>query len=70
MNESKNSTDGVAVLAGFAIIVVAWVGVGSILNDSQSKDAAIAELKQQVTDARKETILCEGRFQGYLQGRR
>ncbi|HEY9872461.1 MAG TPA: hypothetical protein V6D12_03450 [Candidatus Obscuribacterales bacterium] len=70
MNESKNSTDGVAVLAGFAIIVVAWIGIGSILSDSQSKDAALADLKQQLNDARKETILCEGRFQGYLQGRR
>ncbi|HEY9876018.1 MAG TPA: hypothetical protein V6D12_21485 [Candidatus Obscuribacterales bacterium] len=70
MNESKNSTDGVAVLAGLAIIVVAWIGVGSILDDSQSKDAAIADLKQQLSDARKETILCEGRLQGYQLGRR
>jgi len=70
MNESKHSADGIAVLAGLAIVVVAWVGVGSILNDSSAKDAAIADLKQQLSDSRKETILCEGRFQGYLQGRR
>jgi len=71
MNEPSNHAhDGVTVLAVLAIIVVAWVGVGSILSDSQSKDAAIADLKQQLNDARKDTILCEGKFQGYLQGRR
>ena len=70
MNESKNSTDGVAVLAGLAIVAVAFIGINSILSDSQSKDSAITDLKQQLSDARKETILCEGRFQGYLQGRR
>ena len=70
MNESKNSTDGVAVLAGLAIVVVAWVGVGAILNDSSAKDATIADLKQQVTDVRRNTDLCQGRLEGYMQGRR
>jgi len=70
MNESKNSTDGVAVLAGLAIVAVAFIGINSILDDSQRKDSAIAELKQQLSDSRKETILCEGKFLGYLQGRR
>ncbi|HEY9872138.1 MAG TPA: hypothetical protein V6D12_01815 [Candidatus Obscuribacterales bacterium] len=71
MNDSNNHTnDGVAVLAALGIIVTAWIGVSSILDDSQSKDAAIADLKQQLNDARKDTILCEGKFQGYLQGRR
>ena len=70
MNESKNSTDGIGILAGLAIIVVAWIGVSSILDDSKSKDAAIADLKQQLSDARKETILCESRFAGYKEGRR
>jgi len=71
MNDStKHSLDGVAVLAALAIISVAWIGIGSILSDSQSKDAALADLKQQLGDAQKTTLLCEGRFQGYMQGRR
>jgi len=70
MNDSTRSHDGVTVLATLAIIVTAWIGIGSILNDSSAKDSAIADLKQQLNDARKDTILCEGKFQGYLQGRR
>jgi len=70
MNESTHTHDGVAVLAALAIIAVGCIGINSILSDSKDKDAAIAELKQQLTDARKETLLCEGRFQGYQEGRR
>ena len=71
MNDSSNhSYDGLTVLAALAIIVTAWIGISSILSDSQSKDAAIADLKQQLGDAQKTILLCEGRFQGYMQGRR
>jgi len=68
--EKQNNTDGVAVLAALMIIAVGWIGISSILSDSQDKDKAIAELKQQLTDARRGIDLCEGTLRGYQLGRR
>ncbi|HEY9874473.1 MAG TPA: hypothetical protein V6D12_13615 [Candidatus Obscuribacterales bacterium] len=59
-----------AVLAALMIIAVGWIGISSILSDSQDKDKAIAELKQQLTDARRGIDLCEGTLRGYQLGRR
>jgi len=68
--EAKNNSDAVGILAALMIIVVAWVGIGSILSDNKDKDAAIADLKQQLTDARRGIDLCEGELRGYQLGRR
>jgi len=68
--EPKNNSDGVGILAALMIIAVGWVGISSILSDNRDKDAAIAELKQQVTDARRGIDLCEGTLRGYQLGRR
>jgi len=68
--ENKNSSDAVGILAALMIITVGWIGISSILSDSQDKDKAIADLKQQVTDARRSIDLCEGTLRGYQLGRR
>ena len=69
-NNNSHSLDGVGVLAGLMIIVVGWIGISSILADNQDKDRAIADLKQQLTDARRGIDLCEGTLRGYQLGRR
>lgn len=72
MHDSKPNTETttMGIVTGFAIIFVAVIGIGGILDDSEKKEETISDLKQQLIDARKEVLLCEGRFQGYQQGRR
>jgi len=68
--ESKNNSDAVGILAALMIITVGWIGISSILSDSQDKDKAISNLEQQLTDARRGIDLCEGTLRGYQLGRR
>jgi len=71
MNESsKHSPDGVGILAGFAIVVVAWVGISGILSDSQEKDRAIADLRQQLGQLQRANDICQSEYRGFRDGRR
>lgn len=63
-SSSRNSNDSIPLLLGLVCSIVINLGQYAIAND------AIRNLELQVYKANTEINVCEGRFQGFVEGRR